>query len=72
MKQKELIETFMYGLTIFVLIILAGILTGITLIPITLLSVTVGSGAWLVYVIGFGISIFMLGFIFKRFKVKRK
>ena len=67
-----MVKTFMYGLTIFVLIIIAGILSGIVLIPVSILSIVLASPLWVLYIIGLLTSIYALGFVFERFKVNLK
>ena len=64
--------TFIYGLTIFVLVILAGLLTGIFSAPIAIVMFLLNSPAWPLMIIVFIISIFMLGWVFMRFKVQAR
>ena len=72
MSVNKMVKTFMYGLTIFVLIIIAGILSGIVLIPVSILSIVLASPLWVLYIIGLLTSIYALGFVFERFKVNLK
>lgn len=73
--RKNIIKTFVFGLMVFVLIILAGIMTGISLIPVTLLAYLFGGGigvSVILSVLGLVIGIYFLGFVFERFKVRMK
>lgn len=74
MNKKKFMKTWMYGLTIFVLIIVAGIITGIALIPLMAIATALQStiAIAITTVIGLVLSIFFLGWVFERFKVRRK
>lgn len=72
MKVKDFTKTWMYGLTIFVLVVIAGILTGISIIPVTAIAMALQGGYWLVYALSLFISIYFLGWVFGRFKVHLK
>ena len=72
--RKKMVKTFMVGLLVFVLIILAGIITGIAIIPFALIALLFeGAGpAILVSGLGLVLGIYFLGFVFERVKVKLK
>lgn len=72
MDFNKITKTFMYGLTIFVLIILAGIITGIAIIPLAVIATALEGGFNVVAGIGLFISIYCLGWVFGRFKIKMK
>jgi hypothetical protein len=62
----------MAGILIFVLIILAGIITGISLIPAALIALLIGGAGPAIIMSGLGLvmGIYFLGFVFEKFKVK--
>ena len=70
--HKRVVKTLIVGAGVFVLIILAGIITGVALIPIALLSFAVGGIGAPMIMGGLGIlvGIYFLGFVFERFKPK--
>lgn len=74
MKRKGIVKTFVFGITIFVLVLLAGIMTGIVILPIALVSYWVGGagGTMILGTFGILLTIYFLGFVFGKFKVKLK
>lgn len=74
MKRKSMIKTFVFGLTIFVLVLLAGIMTGIVILPVALVAYLLGgpASAMVLSVFGILLTIYFLGFVFERFKLKIK
>ena len=72
--RKKMVKTFMVGLLVFVLIILAGIITGIAIIPVALIALLIGGAGPAILMSGLALvlSIYFLGFVFERFKVKLK
>lgn len=72
MKRQSIVKTFIFGFTIFVLIILAGIMTGIAILPATLIAFWIGGpgGAMVMSVLSVAIGIYFLGFVFERFKIR--
>lgn len=74
MKRKSMIKTFVFGLTIFVLVLLAGIMTGIVILPVALVAYLFGgpASAMVLSVFGIVLTIYFLGFVFERFKLKIK
>ena len=68
---KRIIKTLIVGGGVFVLLIIAGILTGIATIPLIIVAFFTGPvGAIISGGFGVLIGIYFLGFIFERFKPK--
>lgn len=73
--RKKIMKTFIVGVGVLVLLILAGIITGIALIPVSILALFTGPfGMIFAAALGVPIGIYFLGFVFERFRpgLKRK
>ena len=71
-KQRSHSMIFMTGLMVFILLILAGVIAGIITVPVIALTAALEGPSWPVVVFAFGIGIYMLGWVFSRFSIKRR
>lgn len=73
MRRKGITQTFMYGLMVFVLLIISSILSMLLVVPLLMGTIALdGAGVWVVNLLAIVIEIYMLGWVFMRFKVTRK
>ncbi len=72
-KGKSIMDTFVRGVMVLVLIIIAGIISGIAILPAVAVAAVVDMrGLWIVSILGIVVGIYFLGYVFGRFKVSRK